>query len=226
MSNQDIRLWARENIRGSIWFLLLLSFICSLPGLIGGFFSLFSRDSLAAPWEWALDFVGHFMNLASICVVLKLIRTGEQDLAALSTPFQPSWVGKALAVALLLSLWSVVEAALPDEGLRGILSSILGFVISTALFPIPYVLFFYPDWPVGKVISEGFRAGYGDFWDIVGFQIVLALPILGVLLVMLLSPLFGILAFPILIVGVAAIVAHTAYMILAQAKYAMERFMQ
>ena len=213
MSNQDIRLWARENIRGSIWFLLLLSFICSLPGLIGGFFSLFSRDSLAAPWEWALDFVGHFMNLASICVVLKLIRTGEQDLAALSTPFQPSWVGKALAVALLLSLWSVVEAALPDEGLRGILSSILGFVISTALFPIPYVLFFYPDWPVGKVISEGFRAGYGDFWDIVGFQIVLALPILGVLLV-------------ILIVGVAAIVAHTAYMILAQAKYAMERFMQ
>lgn len=223
MSNQEIRLWARQTIKGNIGFLVLTAFICSFPQLIGGFISFFSPESLAASWEWALDFVTNFMSLGSICVVLKLIHTGEQDLTALTTPFKAPWVGKALAVALLLSLWSAVQAALPDKGLMGILAALLGFVISTALFPVPYVLFFYPDWPVGKVISQGFQAGYGDFWDIAGFQFVLVLPILGILLLMILTPLFGLFG---TIGGAVALVAYTAYMTLAQGKYALERFMQ
>lgn len=226
MSNQDIRGWAREAIRGNIGFLVLTSFICSLPTLMGSLISYFSPDFLAAPWKWALDFVSDFMHLGQICVVLKLIHTGEQDLTALATPFRPQWAGKALCVALVLSLWSAVQAALPGEGFPGFVFALVGLVISTALFPVPYVLFFWPDWPAGQVIREGFRAGYGDFWDILGFQIILGLPLIGIIFLMVLSPFFGILAVPSLIGGIVAIVAYLAYMTLAQTKYAMERFMQ
>lgn len=226
MSNQDIRRWAREAIHGNVGFLLLVSLIASLPALIGGLISYFSPDSLAAPWEWALDFVSDFMHLGEICVVLKLIHTKQQDLTALATPFRPQWVGKALCVALVLSLWSAVEAALPDKGLLGLVFALVGLVISIALFPVPYVLFFWPDWPVGKVIGEGFRAGYADFWDIFLFQIVLCLPLLGIVFLIVLSPLFGILAIPCIVGGVVAAVAYSAYMALAMTKYAMERFMQ
>lgn len=225
MSNQDIRRWAREAIKGNIGFLVLASFICSFPTLMGSLISYFSPDFLAAPWEWALDFVSNFMRLGEICVILKLIHTGQQDLTALATPFRPQWAGKALCVALVLSLWSAVHAALPDEGLLGLVFTLVGLVISTALFPVPYVLFFWPDWPAGQVIGEGFRAGYADFWDILGFQIVLCLPLLGIIFLMVLSPLFGVLAVPCLIGGVVAIVAWGAYATLAQTKYAMERFM-
>ena len=226
MSNRDIRGWAREAIKGNVGFLLLTSFICSLPTLMGSLISYFSPDFLAAPWKWALDFVSDFMHLGEICVILKLIHTGQQDLTALATPFRPQWAGKALCVALVLSLWSAVHAALPDEGLLGLVFTLVGLVISTALFPVPYVLFFWPDWPAGRVIGEGFRAGYADFWDILGFQIVLGLPLLGIIFLMVLSPLFGVLAVPCLIGGVVAIVAWGAYATLAQTKYAMVRFMQ
>lgn len=224
MSNQEIRLWARNAIKGNVGFLLLTAFICSVPQLIGGLISFFSPESLAASWEWALEFVTRFMSLGSICVVLKLIRTGEQDLTALAVPFQAPWVGKALTVALLLSLWSAVKAALPDKGLVGLLTAILGLLISTALLPIRYVLFFYPDWPVVKVISEGFQAGYGDFWDILGFSIILGLPLVGICILIALSPFCGILAVPVLIGGVVALVSYIAYMDLAEVKYAIERF--
>lgn len=227
MSNQDIRRWAREAIKGNVGFLLLVSLIASLPTLMGSLISHFSPNFLAAPWKWALDFVADFMHLGEICVVLKLIHTGEQDLTALNTPFSPAWVGKALSVTIVLSLWPAVRALLPDEGFLGFVFALVGLVISIALFPIPYVLFFWPDWPAGKVIREGFQAGLGNFWDTLGFLIVLSWPIIGIVLLMILSAEFvGVLSIYVMIFGVIALVLYPAYMILAQAKFAMERFMQ
>jgi len=227
MSNQDIRRWAREAIKGNIGFLFFVSLLCSLPTFIGGSLSYFAPHSLFAALVWALGFVSNLMQLGVICVVLELIRTGEQHLSALNTPFSPAWVGKALSVTIVLSLWSAVRTLLPDEGFPGLVFALVGLAISTALFPVPYVLFFWPDWPAGKVIREGFQAGFGNFWDTLGFLIALSWPIIGIVLLMILSTEFvGVLSIYVMIFGVIALVLYPAYMILAQAKFAMERFMQ
>ena len=179
MSNRDIRGWAREAIKGNIGFLIFTSLLCSLPTFIGWFNAYFFPHSFLV-WRCFLSFAGSFLSLGEICVVLELIRTGEQHLSALNTPFQPQWVGKALSVTIVLSLWSAVRTLLPDEGFPGLVFALVGLVISTALFPVPYVLFFWPDWPAGKVIREGFQAGFGNFWDTLGFLIALSWPIIGI----------------------------------------------
>lgn len=226
MSNRDIRGWAREAIKGNIGFLFFTSLLCSLPPLIGGFISYSAPYSPFAAWTWTLDVVSNLMRLGVICVVLELIRTGEQHLATLTTPLSPAWIGKALSVTIVLSLWSAVQAALPDEGFPGFVFALVGLVISTALFPVPYVLFFWPDWTAGQVIREGFQAGFGNFWDTLGFTIVLGLPIFGIVLLMILSTVFvGVLSVYVMIFGAIGLVLYPAYMILAEAKFAMERFM-
>lgn len=226
MSNRDIRGWAREAIKGNIGFLIFTSLLCSLPTFIGWFNAYFFPHSFLV-WRCFLSFASSFLSLGEICVVLELIRTGEQHLSALNTPFQPQWVGKALSVTIVLSLWSAVRTLLPDEGFLGFVFALVGLVISTALFPVPYVLFFWPDWPAGKVIREGFQAGFGNFWDTLGFLIALSWPIIGIVLLMILSTEFvGVLSIYVMIFGVIALVLYPAYMILAQAKFAMERFMQ
>lgn len=227
MSNQDIRRWAREAIKGNIGFLFFTSLLCSLPSFIGGYIAYYSPPFPFAAWVWALNFVSNLMRLGVICVVLELIRTGEQHLSTLFTPFSPTWIGKALSVTIVLSLWSAVQAALPGEGFPGLVFALVGLVISTALFPVPYVLFFWPDWTAGQVIREGFQAGFGNFWDTLGFTIVLGLPIFGIVLLMILSTVFvGVLSVYVMIFGAIGLVLYPAYMILAEAKFAMERFMQ
>ena len=227
MSNRDIRGWAREAIKGNIGFLLFTSLLCSLPTFIGGFIAYSAPYSPFASWTWTLDFISNLMQLGVIRVVLELIRTGEQHLTTLTTPLSPAWIGKALSVTIVLSLWPTVRALLPDEGFPGFVFALVGLVISTALFPVPYVLFFWPDWPAGKVIREGFQAGLGNFWDTLGFLIVLCWPIIGIVILMILAREYvGVLSIYVMIFGVIALVLYPAYMILAQAKFAMERFMQ
>lgn len=227
MNNKEIRSWAKEGIKGNVGFLLATVFICMLPALLGGFFVLFTFRSLPGVLGWVLSFIAIFMGLGETCVVLRLIQTGEQKLSALFTPLSPDWVGKAFVVALVLSLWSVVQSVLPSEGLMGLVFALVGLAVSTILFPIRYMLFLFPDWPAGKVINEGFRAGCDNFGDLFSFQFVLLLPIFGIVLLMVLSHVFvGVLTIYVIIFGVIALVLYPAYMILAQAKYAMERFMQ
>lgn len=226
MSNDDIHLWARNAVKGNVGFLVLTAFICSLPSLISGLISHFSPGFLPAPLEWALDFVSSFMRLGAICVVLKLIHTGEQDLTALTTPFRSPWIGKAIVVVFFLSLWPVFKTILPDKGLAGIALNLVDIVITTILFPVRYILFFFPDWPVGKVIWDGLRTGYSNLANILNFQIILGIPMLFMILLITFSSLFGTLAVPIVIAGFAAIVAYGGYINFACTKYAMERFMK
>lgn len=233
MSNKEIRSWTGEAVKGNIGFLLAVSLLCTLPALIGVLVGYLSYDRLPFLWVWASGLLTAFLNLGSICVVLKLIQEEKQDLTALAVPFQAPWVGKTLAVIFLLSVLKVIgirlfhlgPLALFHAGLMVLSSILLEFFISTVLLPIPYMLFFFPDWPVGQVISEGFRAGYENFWDIVGFQFSLILPILGIVLFMVLSCVFvSVLTIFVMIFGVIGLVLYPSYIMLAQGKYAIERF--
>ncbi len=235
MSNREIRAWTSEAIRGNIGFLLLISFICSLPTLIWLLVYYSSYGRISPIWSWAVSICSSLLNLGGICVVLKLIWEEKRDLATLNTPFTPDYVSKSLMVILFLSLLTVVGKylfrrgllSIFDEGLIGLPSALLQLAIATVLFPISYMLFFFPDWPVGQVISQGLRAGYEHFWNILSFMLALVLPILTIVLLMVLSYIFvSVLTVFIWIFGGIGLVLYNSYIMLARGKYAIERFMQ
>ena len=229
MSGKELRREAWSLCRGRRGFLIGASLLGILPAVafetILEICQAATGRTLSGWWNAPGQILFLMFSLGLARLVLRLADGGEKRLGDLAFFFRGGYLGQALLVSLFLYAATYVPVNLldlvPKPG--NLLGSLLSFLIGGLVFPVQYYAALFPQDGAKRQIVQGVGTGREAYFEILGYQILTSLPMLGVTVVlMVMILLWPFTVFLLLPAYIAALIFLLPYMYLACARYAKE----
>ncbi len=228
MSGKELRREAWRLCGGRKGFLIGASLLAFLPvfavGELDAICQAATGRTLSDWWYAPFQIAGLILSLGLARLVLGQADGGEKRMGELVCFFRGGRLGQALLVSLFLYAVSYAPVNLlnliPTAG--SILGSLFSFLVGGLIFPVRYCAALFPKSGAKGQILQGVGIGREAYLDILGYQIMVSIPLLGATLLFVIA----VLLCPIVLLPVCAYVAAAVFLIpymnLAQALYARE----
>lgn len=232
MTGSEIRRWARKNIGTEFWIYGASALLSGLPVGIGE--KLFEDMDVTGGfspllWKVPLMLMGNLLYLGIAYMALTQAQGGEPGFRHLPAAFRREWFPKALLLTVITLVlrngmsWLTGGQSVEEKNIFILcIQAVVSLLLTSLLFLLEYLLFLEPKKKWTELIQSSFSLGWENFWSILGFQIMVTLPLVGGLLAVYLLARLLRSGFLVLCGFLALFFWWVGYSELAQARFAVE----